>query len=251
MSTVTGTLGGDGARAAEPLVRLYRGETSYDFVGRRRVWFAISGVIILAGLLSLGFRGLNLGINFKGGTSWEVAANGASVASVTNARGTAPGSADWIVQILGHGSSAHVQVQADLSHESNAQQVATKASVEQVLGRIGHVPAGQVSVTDVGPTWGGEITHKAILAVIVFLIVVVVYISLRFEWKDGDRRLYLPWSTTCWWSSGIATPSLGAEVASSTVIAGDNPRSSGTRSMTQWSSSTALPTTRKPSRPDA
>ena len=217
MSTVTGTLGGDGARARpNALVRLYRGETAYDFVGRRRVWFAISGVIILAGLLSLGFRGLNLGIDFKGGTSWEVAANGASVASVTNAVKSA-GLSGPIVQILGHGSSAHVQVQADLSHESNAQQIATKAAVEQVMGRIGHVPADQVSVTDVGPTWGTEITHKAILAVVVFLIVVVVYISLRFEWKMAIAAL-LAVIHDLLVVVGVYSL-LGAQVASSTVIA--------------------------------
>ena len=55
-----------------PMSRLYHGETSFDFVGRRRVWFTISALIILAGIISLGFRGLNLGIEFKGGTAWIV-----------------------------------------------------------------------------------------------------------------------------------------------------------------------------------
>ena len=55
-----------------PISRLYRGETSFDFVGRRRIWFTISAVIIVAGLVSLGIRGLNLGIDFKGGTAWIV-----------------------------------------------------------------------------------------------------------------------------------------------------------------------------------
>jgi len=217
MSTVTGTLGGEEARARpNALIRLYRGETSFDFVGRRRLWFAISGIIILAGLLSLGIRGLNLGIDFKGGTSWEVSANGASVASVTSAVKSA-GLSGPIVQILGHGSSAHVEVQADLSHESNAQQAATKAAVEKVMGRIGHVPADQVSVTDVGPTWGSEITNKAIIAVIVFFVVVVVYISLRFEWKMAISAL-LAVIHDLLVVVGIYSL-LGAQVASSTVIA--------------------------------
>jgi preprotein translocase subunit SecF len=189
MTTITESLGAEGASArVNPLRRLYRGETSFDFVGRKRWWFAISGTIILAGLVSLGFRGLNFGIDFKGGTSWEVAANGASDTSVANAvRGAGLNGAT--VQILGRGSSARVQVQADLSREPNSQQVATKAAVEQALGRIGHIPASQVSITDVGPTWGSQITNKAVIAVLVFFAVVVVYISLRFEWKMAIAAL--------------------------------------------------------------
>ena len=54
--------------------RLYAGETSFDFVGRRNRWFAISGLVIVVGLAALGIRGLNFGIDFKGGSVWEVPA---------------------------------------------------------------------------------------------------------------------------------------------------------------------------------
>jgi len=59
-----------------PFSRLYRGQTSFDFVGRRRWWFGASGIIIVAGIISLVLSGLNLGIDFKGGTSWTVSAPG-------------------------------------------------------------------------------------------------------------------------------------------------------------------------------
>ena len=62
--------------------RLFRGETSFDFCGRWRRWFTISGVIIVIGLISLATRGLNFSIDFKGGTVWEVP----STASVSEAR---------------------------------------------------------------------------------------------------------------------------------------------------------------------
>ena len=52
--------------------RLYHGETNIDFIGRRWLWFAISGLVIIIGLVSLLTRGLNLGIDFEGGTAWEV-----------------------------------------------------------------------------------------------------------------------------------------------------------------------------------
>ena len=65
--------------------RLYNGETAFDFVGHRRRWFALSGTIILVGLLALGIKGLNFGIDFKGGTSWELPAKGVTVSEARSA----------------------------------------------------------------------------------------------------------------------------------------------------------------------
>src|SRR6516225_10012013 len=63
--------------------RLYHGETTYDFVGRRRIGFIISGVLILLSIISLSTRGLNLGIDFEGGVAWELPAkNGVTVDDV-------------------------------------------------------------------------------------------------------------------------------------------------------------------------
>ena len=67
--------------------RLYHGETNIDFVGRWKLWFAISGVVILVGVAALAGRGLNLGIDFTGGTVWEVPAGKADVAKVEQAMG--------------------------------------------------------------------------------------------------------------------------------------------------------------------
>ena len=72
------------AKGEAPLIkknifrRLYYGETDFDIIGRWKTWFAISGTILVIGLLGLGVRGLNLGIDFTGGNQWELAANGVS-----------------------------------------------------------------------------------------------------------------------------------------------------------------------------
>ncbi|HLN42940.1 MAG TPA: hypothetical protein VK215_10825 [Acidimicrobiales bacterium] len=102
------------AKRPNVFVRIYRGETSFDFVGRRRWWYALSGLVIVAGLVSFGVKGFNWGIDFKGGTSWQIPAHGATVSEVQSSVGNAgvPGAT---VQILGEGSSATVQVQADLT----------------------------------------------------------------------------------------------------------------------------------------
>jgi len=67
------------------LARLYRGLTTVDFVGRKKLWFTISIVVIVFGLSSLAVRGFNLGIDFKGGTTWEVLGKHSSVAQMTSA----------------------------------------------------------------------------------------------------------------------------------------------------------------------
>jgi preprotein translocase subunit SecF len=176
------------AKPPNAFVRVYRGETKFDFVGRRRWWYAMSGLIIVAGLASFGVKGFNWGIDFKGGTSWEVPAHSASVSEVTDAVKNA-GVSGATVQILGRGSSANVQVQADLTKQSAAQQATEKNAVTNALARIGHISPEKVSLTDVGPTWGSQISEKAIIAVFVFFIVVVIYISFRFEWKMAMAAL--------------------------------------------------------------
>jgi preprotein translocase subunit SecF len=165
-------------------IRLYRGETSFDFVGRRKVWYVLSALVIVAGLVSLTTRGFNLGIDFKGGTEWVIPANGLSVNTVSTAV-QAAGVAQPVVLELGTGGNATIQVQGDLSKLSAAQHIAVTNKVVDVLASLSHTSQQTVSdnVSDVGPTWGSEITKKAIIAVIVFFIVVVLYISFRFEWK--------------------------------------------------------------------
>jgi len=167
-------------RRPRAFTRLYRGETSFDFMGRKRWWFTLSAVIIVAGVLSVGIRGLNFGIDFKGGTSWEVTPiNGATVTQVQNAV-TRAGLTTPTVEILG---GRTVQVQADLNGTSASQEAATSARVEAAMAAVTHTRPSDVSITTVGPSWGGTVTSKAIEALVVFFILIGIYISIRFEWK--------------------------------------------------------------------
>jgi len=168
-------------------VRLYRGETHFDFVGRRRWWYAISGTIIAIGLISLGVKGLNLGIEFEGGTSWTAVASPPvpSVADVS-ANMRAAGLPNPTVQILGNKT---IVVQADLKHLSQAARSAQIAKTQAALAQQAHTTADEVSVQDVGPTWGSQVTTKAIEAMIVFFVLVTIYISFRFQWRMAVAAL--------------------------------------------------------------
>src|ERR1700722_399744 len=118
-----------------PIRRLYRGETSFDFVGRRKWWFLLSAIIIVAGLFSLGFRGLNLGITFKGGTSWTVISTGASQARAVSAV-EAPGQNHQTSEALGSGSRQQIEVQADLNSLTPNQRKAEQTKVTETLAKL-------------------------------------------------------------------------------------------------------------------
>ncbi len=168
--------------------RLFRGETSFDFAGRWRRWFAISGIVILAGVISLGFRGINFSIDFKGGTVWDVP----STASVAQAR-AAVGAA-----VSGFGQSEVQQLtntqtgQRTIQVKAAAKYVGDPTTVDKVtnaLAKLAHVSANEVQLNEIGPSWGSDITNKAIEAVIIFLVVVSLYIWLRFEGKMAVAAL--------------------------------------------------------------
>ena len=161
------------------LSRLYRGLTTFDFVGRRNTWFALSAIVILAGALSLGFRGLNLGIDFKGGNSWQVVASGIQQSQAVTAV-EAAGLVQPSVTILG---GKTINVEADLNSLSTKDQQKVSDAVSKALAKLANISVKQVSISTVGPTWGGEVTKRALYALFAFFVVVMLYISARFEPK--------------------------------------------------------------------
>ena len=162
--------------------RLFRGETSFDFVGRWRVWFAISGVIILAGLASLGVRGLNFSIDFRGGTVWEVPTT-ASVSEIRSAlSGVGAEFSQSTIQQLTNTQTGQRTIKVEAAAKFVGES-ATVAKVTDSLARVAHVSPNDVQLNEIGPSWGHDITTKAIEAVIIFLVVVSAYIWLRFEGK--------------------------------------------------------------------
>ncbi len=162
--------------------RLYRGETAFAFIPRMRRWFILSAVVIILGMGAVAIRGLNFGIDFKGGTAWQVPSQTLSV-KTAQADVAALGVTQATVVSLGGSSGRTIQVEADLSKLSVPARTALEDRVSARLAKDGGVSAQSVGITDVGPTWGGEITSKAIRALIFFFLGIVLYISLRFEWK--------------------------------------------------------------------
>ena len=164
--------------------RLYRAETDIDFVGMRKRWFIISMTLLALSLFGFLIRGLNLNVDFEGGVTVQV--SNETNSTVADMRGalTDIGLGDARIEFL------------DSLDGSSAFRVRTQAldpELEQELVRTVAETAGvEIEETDVeavGPTFGEEITRRAIQALVVFLIVVALFISWRFEWKMAGAGL--------------------------------------------------------------
>jgi preprotein translocase subunit SecF len=164
--------------------RLYYGETSTDFVGRRRWWFLGSGVVILLGIVFLVVSGLNLSIEFRGGTSWELPSGGLTVnqaRSIVDAAGL--GSSPTVQQLRSSNGTAEILVEAYIKGSNGGVNTALQNKVANDLGNAAHTSVNNVSVTSVGPSWGGDVTNKAILALVLFILAIILYLSVQFEPK--------------------------------------------------------------------
>lgn len=164
--------------------RLYRGETKFDFVRRRKWWYLFSSVIILAGVVSLAVQGLNFSIEFVGGQSWEFPSQALTVAQVKSALSPYGLGGANITALGGSGTPQQIQVQAKLTAGQTAQsQTDEVKKIAGVLAKLAGINTQSVSTELVGGTWGSDITRHAIEALIVFFIVIAAYISIFFEWK--------------------------------------------------------------------
>ncbi len=159
--------------------KLYSGEISYDIVGKRRRWYAISGVIFLIAVVSLLTRGLNYGIEFTGGAEFRVPSSSCTIEQARAAVedvGVTPST----VTELG-GESIRVTTEA----VDTAESLEIRASLAQACG----VQPDDVSVQVVGPTWGGEITQKALTALVVFLALLSIFLAIYFDWRMAIAAL--------------------------------------------------------------
>ncbi|MFD4138305.1 protein translocase subunit SecF [Streptomyces sp. NPDC058572] len=159
--------------------RLYRGEVGYDFIGKRKIWYGISILITITAMVSLVVPGLNMGIEFKGGAVFTTSKTSVSVSQAQEAAERASGH-DAIVQKLGNGT-LRIQVSELDTQEAN--------QVEKELAEDFKVDAETINAELVGPSWGKEIANKAWTGLGVFMILVVIYLAIAFEWRMAVAAL--------------------------------------------------------------
>ncbi len=236
---------------------LYHERTNFQFIKHTRRWLIVSGTFMVLAILLLTFRGLNLGIDFKGGTSWQVNMQGGKHAKVAEVRDLLRplGFNDAKVSVLSSSASSTESIRVEarvvtdpvgkiqkaLADYGTAAQAAvefrqdsaggtfllttkpdftpTKEGVTAALAGTGvenpnvtinghditvavtklppspiqgvttalanyaNASPNDVNISTVGPTWGREVSQKALKALIVFFVLLALYLSVRFEWK--------------------------------------------------------------------
>ena len=158
------------------LRKLYSFEDNLDFRKGWKVAFAFSAVVLALGIGFMATRGLVLGIDFRGGTAWQFPANHTSTNDVRDALKGA-GEGDAQIQSLGTDKGEFIRVEvglkADKTEVADALAKSTKQSVDVI----------NENRSDVGPSWGKDVSRKALQALIIFFIAIAAYISWQLEWR--------------------------------------------------------------------
>ena len=154
--------------------RLYTGETSFNIVGNAKRWYVVSAIFTLLSIAALVIQGLHLGIEFKGGSAYTFTSTTATVEQARSAVEGSGVSSELIVQKVGD-SKIRVQTGSLTNAQSDA--------VEQVIVSTFGVSAESIDTQIIGPSWGKEITKKALYGLIAFLLVIMLFLALTFEPK--------------------------------------------------------------------
>jgi len=165
---------------------LYEGRVSIDFVGRKWLWYSISAGIVALALFGLLGRGLNLGIEFKGGVEYRVVmpsgqANQAAVERIRDAVAREAGDSnipEASAPVVNSSGANSIRIQTEPLTNDQAKTIS--ATVQKAAG----VSERSVSQDEIGATWGSQVANRALLGLIVFLVLVVLFIWAYFrEWK--------------------------------------------------------------------
>lgn len=148
-----------------------------DFMGNRNIMFAISGLLIVVAIAALAFRGLTFGVEFTGGT----------VINVVNARTI---TIEQMRKAFGDAGINNAQVQESTVNNVRGFIVRTEVTDAKVanadvakVAAATKLPEAEFQVTTIGPGWGKNVTNKALQALAVSLLAILLYVSLRFEYK--------------------------------------------------------------------
>ncbi|MEU1396490.1 protein translocase subunit SecF [Micromonospora zamorensis] len=195
--------------------RLYNGEAGLNVVGKRKVWFGVAGVLILIALLSFGLRGFSLGIEFAGGNSFQVPASVGTLEDAEREVNSALATENTGVEVVtaqkvgGTGGDTYELRTAQLDAD---QTTAVKAQIAEDLG----IDPGQISSNQVSEAWGSQVTERAVLGLVIFIALVMVYLILRFEWRMAVAAV-ASLITNLILTAGIYSL-VGFEVTPSTII---------------------------------
>jgi preprotein translocase subunit SecF len=159
--------------------RLHRGEVGYDFVGNRKIWYGVSILITITAIVGLAVRGLNMGIDFQGGAVFTTEKTSVSVSQAQEYAEEASGH-DAVVQKLGNGT-LRIQIAGMDTQQSD--------EIKNKLAADFKVDPEKIAADLVGPSWGDQIANKAWQGLAIFMVLVVIYLAIAFEWRMAIAAL--------------------------------------------------------------
>ncbi|MEN3320063.1 MAG: preprotein translocase subunit SecF [Mycobacterium sp.] len=167
-------------------VRLYTGTGAFEVIGRRKLWYSVSGLIVAIAVVSIVLRGFTFGIDFEGGTKVSMPVAGqngtATTQQVEDVFGKTLGKSPESVVVVGSGGSATVQIRSDTLTNAETEELRTALfDAFHPKGGDGQVSKQAISDSAVSASWGGQITKKALIALVVFLVLAALYITVRYE----------------------------------------------------------------------
>ncbi|MEU9593651.1 protein translocase subunit SecF [Streptomyces sp. NPDC048219] len=154
--------------------RLHHGEVGYDFIKNRKIWYGISILITITAIVGLAVRGLHMGIEFQGGAVFTTPKNMSASVSQAETYAEEASGHDAIVQKLGDGS-LRIQI-AGIDTDKSDQ-------IKDDLSQDLKVDAEKINADLVGPSWGDQIANKAWQGLAIFMVLVVIYLAIAFEWR--------------------------------------------------------------------
>lgn len=153
--------------------RLYRGDINIDFVGKRKIWYGLSAFLLAVSIIGLVLNGLNLGVEFRGGSVFDFTRTpGSSVEQVREVVSDA-----GVHQVIVQQAGPNWRVTTESLDAGEVTKV--QRTVAEKYG----IAEKQVSSQVIGGTWGGEVSQKAWIGLAVFMIAIMLYLSVAFEWR--------------------------------------------------------------------
>ena len=142
-----------------------------DFVGGWKLYFSISGILLIAGVVAIALGGLNLGIDFQGGAQFTIAKAERQL-SDEDIRAALPSdlASEAVITTLGQNG-----------YEIRTPVVSSQGEQNRIQASLSEASGGEVSVTTVSPAFGQQVRNQAIQAVVAALLIIVAFISFRFE----------------------------------------------------------------------
>jgi preprotein translocase subunit SecF len=169
--------------------RLYRGEANVNIIGRRKLWFLIAAALVVISIGSFAIFKFQLGIEFKGGSEFSIPATVGTQSDAQDAvdkaiksAGVPSGTQVGAAQKVGTGKAATYTVRTGTMSQDQADEVKTNL-VTDLKTVDPTITADRITDNRVSAAWGGQVTRQALIGLAIFLVLVMGYLIIRFEWR--------------------------------------------------------------------